>query len=277
MPLSTIHLFSLASPNQLISLVQYIKGSEAKPLTLSRPVRWIIKPEKIQVPILLHTRWDLLVIIEDTKESQDMIQSLLKASTSFIIKEHWTSGRAGIPSRQTKDFLTQTNPSLLHPQASSVPPLTGALNSPILKNSSQDLSFSPELRSWLGSSESSLPIKGAVSMFNLLSFNPEMKPSYQQYGQAFAKTIGSKRGGNAKLVGQLIDVKEETQGVWHEFALAHYPSLLHFADMLASQDYQEVNQKYRVGALADTCILCTSELEIEDLLKKEGVKELAKL
>jgi len=46
-------------------------------------------------------------------------------------------------------------------------------------------------------------------------------------------------------------------------ALAHYPSLDHFADMIASEDYQDVNKRYRIPSLRDTCILCTSELEIE--------------
>lgn len=50
-----------------------------------------------------------------------------------------------------------------------------------------------------------------------------------------------------------------------QVALAHYPSLDHFADMLASEDYQDVNKKYRVPSLKDTCILCTSELGIEKL------------
>jgi len=54
----------------------------------------------------------------------------------------------------------------------------------------------------------------------------------------------------------------QERGEWDEIALAHYPSILHFADMLASEDYQEVNQKYRVGSLRDTCILCTSELDL---------------
>jgi len=43
---------------------------------------------------------------------------------------------------------------------------------------------------------------------------------------------------------------------------AHYPSIRHFADMSASEDYQAVNHKHRVGSLRDTCILCTSELEL---------------
>jgi len=122
-------------------------------------------------------------------------------------------------------------------------------------------------------------------MLNLLSFRTGMKQSYLKYGAAFAETIGAKRGGNAKLVGNIVhpastqNNEKEPEGIWHEFALAHYPSLLHFADMLASEDYQSVNQEFRVPALGDTCILCTSELEIEKLLagQEEGEGGKAKL
>lgn len=96
-----------------------------------------------------------------------------------------------------------------------------------------------------------------------------MKESYLQYGKAFATKVGSKRGGNAKLVGTVVDVngkkKQEGDGGWDEIALAHYPSIMHFADMVGSKDYQEVNEKYRVGALRDTFILFTSEIAIEEL------------
>ena len=47
-------------------------------------------------------------------------------------------------------------------------------------------------------------------------------------------------------------------------ALAHYPSILHFADMLASGGYQEVNRRFRVPALRDTFILCTTEVGLEE-------------
>lgn len=111
-----------------------------------------------------------------------------------------------------------------------------------------------------------------------------MKDSYLVYGKAFAETIGARRGGNAKLVGNIVPSPGSRKSTspttasagaadgnnkWDEFALASYPSILHFADMLASEDYQSVNLKYRVPALQDTLILCTSELEIERLLADE--------
>lgn len=238
----------------------------------------MIRPERIQASELLTPRWDLLLILEDGKASKGFINSVVDPSPygapgDFKVVSHWTA-TAGVPSRLTKDFLTKTNPKFLHPDGKDVPDLTGALDDPLLNKDSQDLSLSPELGQWIGKTSDSLPVRGAISMLNLLSFKQNMKESYLKYGKAFSETIGAKRGGNAKLVGNLMNgterVSEKEEGVWHEFALAHYPSLLHFADMLASKDYQEVNQKYRVPALSDTCILCTSELEIEDLL--EGTK-----
>lgn len=118
-------------------------------------------------------------------------------------------------------------------------------------------------------------------MLNLLSFAPGKKDEYLKYGAEFAKSTGSRRGGEAKIVGSVVhdnnngngngNVEEEGKG-WDEIALAHYPSLEHFADMLASADYQEVNQKWRVGSLRDTCILCTSELGLDEGRKGGGAK-----
>ena len=56
-----------------------------------------------------------------------------------------------------------------------------------------------------------------------------------------------------------------------QLAIADYPSLEHFADMIASEDYQEVNQKWRVPSLVDTCILCTTEV---DMYKGHGSARL---
>lgn len=103
-------------------------------------------------------------------------------------------------------------------------------------------------------------------MLNLLAFKTGMKQEYLKYGAEFAKSIGSKRGGNAKIVGSVIHGDGLAKGGegWDEIALAHYPSINHFADMLASEDYQAVNHKHRVGSLKDTFILCTTELGLEE-------------
>ena len=123
------------------------------------------------------------------------------------------------------------------------------------------LSHRAALRAWFSSP--SAP-KTPPSMLNLLSFRPNQHESYKAYGQAFAKDVGSRRGGVAKLVGTVVgsDGRRESEDkVWDEVALAHYPSVWHFGDMVMGKDYQAINAKYRVPAIRGTAILCCNELD----------------
>ena len=70
-------------------------------------------------------------------------------------------------------------------------------------------------------------------------------------------------GVNGRRKGEAGAEAEAAEG-WDEVALAHYPSILHFADMLASGGYQEVSRRFRIPALRDTFILCTTEVGLEE-------------
>jgi len=234
------------------------------PLTIGRVVRWIIVPEKLSVKPLLaeDNRWDVLLVVPGAAGLPDQLMNMVQ--NQWLVK-------AGVPSRLLENF-TSKNDRLLHPMAGDVPPLTGALSNPRIADSSQSLELSKELQDWIqifGKKEG----RGAVSMLNLLAFNEGMKEEYLKYGKAFAESIGSRRGGTAKIVGTVVEVSSSPTGVkeWDEVAIAHYPSIHHFADMLASQDYQEVNHRHRVPALKDTFILCTTELDLP-LPEKTGSK-----
>ncbi|KIW12306.1 hypothetical protein PV08_09583 [Exophiala spinifera] len=294
MPLATLHLISLAPTATISSFVGSLKSTAVQPLTISKVIRWIITPTKIEADTLLRPSrpWDVLLIVLGSDALPETLASQIAC--------HW-SAVAGIPSRLTKDFAS-TNDGVLHPPPSSVPPLTGALDTPRLGASSQTLEMSSELLGWIRSFKDTKAGSSPLSMLNLLAFKPGLKDSYLQYGKAFAESIGSRRGGNAKLVGNIVSsagssssssssssstaaaatttkttttTTTTTKGAghqkgWDEFALASYPSILHFADMLASEDYQAVNLKYRVPALEDTLILCTSEIEIETVTARGG-------
>ncbi|KAF2750350.1 hypothetical protein M011DRAFT_465116 [Sporormia fimetaria CBS 119925] len=275
MPLCTIHLLSLKpSPDPLPTFLSTLSSTSLKPLVISRVIRWIILPTSLSTDTLLaqNIHWDLLLILLSTSPLPSSLQSQIA---------HQWSVTAGIPSRLLADFHAK-NKNLLHPNPSDVPPPSGSLTNPQTADSTQHLELSPELQSWIRTftSSGSAAGKGAVSMLNLLAFKENMKPSYLQYGAAFAKSIGSKRGGAAKLVGTVVGVvgkektKKEGEGEWDEIALAHYPSILHFADMLAGEDYQRVNKEFRVPALRDTFILCTSEIAVEEVVGMKGGSKL---
>ncbi|KAF2098740.1 hypothetical protein NA57DRAFT_56386 [Rhizodiscina lignyota] len=253
MPVSTLHLLSLNT--SLANFLSALRQSSVKPLTVGRVVRWVILPSSISTaPLLAHnTHWDVLVIVANADP--------LPADLQKYVAKSWTV-KAGIPSRIVKDF-DKKNERLLNPRSGDVPPLTGSLNNLETKDSSQSLEVSGELMEWI-KEFSKAEGRGAVSMLNLLAFKPDLKSEYLKYGAAFAESIGKRRGGDAKLVGSVLDVSSSPKGVkeWDEIALAHYPSIIHFADMLASEDYQAVNHKHRLGSLRDTFILCTTELDL---------------
>ena len=262
MPLITLHLLSLSPDSSTPQYLRAISSIGVKPLIASHVIRWIIHPEKLSTNTLPKTKWDLLIILPATSPLPPTYLGL------DWVSQHW-SITAGMPSRLLEGFKERNN-RLLHPQKGDVPPITGAAENAHITKSAQSLELSSELRDWAEGFQ--LGQNGAVSMLNLLAFHPtkEAHESYMRYGTAFAKNIGSKRGGNAKVVGKVIvnpetetkDESEDREG-WDEVALAHYPTIRHFVDMLAAEDYQEVNRKDRLPALRDTCILCTSELSPE--------------
>ncbi|KAL8737571.1 MAG: hypothetical protein Q9181_001549 [Wetmoreana brouardii] len=252
MPVCTVYLLCLH--NSVATFVAALKNTPLKPLIVARVARWIITPSTLSQETLLHPAqpWDVLLILRTTS-------TILPKELEPLVKNQW-SIQAGVPSKLLSSFES-TNRHLLDPSTGDLPPLSGALSHPKIAKSSQALELSDELRRWISSDKAP---KGAVTMLNLLAFAPNRKDEYLKYGQAFAESIGSRRGGIAKIVGKVVHGScSDGCDEWEEIALAHYPSLDHFADMIASEDYQEVNMRYRIPSLKDTCILCTSELAIE--------------
>lgn len=217
MPGCTLHLLSLAPDATIPKFLSRLQSHpDVEVLLASKVIRWVILPTKLSVQELLHPKkaYDLFIVTHGTGP--------LPVSISEETICHW-SVPAGIPSRLTTDFAAK-NEKLLHPKNKLS--LTGALDNPRISKDSQDLSLSPELRRWVDTFSKEAG-RGAVSMLNLLAFSPNMKDSYLVYGKAFAESIGARRGGNAKLVGNVLG----KQDGWDEIAVAHYPSIMHFADM----------------------------------------------
>lgn len=260
MPLATLHLVALSSGRTVSAFLRALKSASVKPLVASKVVRWIIEPEKLSTH-LTKQQWDVLIILPATTKIPDAYTG------RDWMHRHW-SITAGVPKSVVNGF-EERNEKLLFPKQGDVPPLTGSLEKGAkMAGSTQGLELNQELLGW--SKDFKLGQNGAVSMLNLLSFKPgkEAHESYLRYGKAFAESIGSKRGGNAKVVGKVVPdqgTADEDKYGWDEIALAHYPSIRHFVDMLGSEDYQAVNHKDRLPALRDTCILCTTELDPEVL------------
>lgn len=192
MPISTLQLISLNTDTA--TFLWALRTSNLKPLTVARVNRWIITPPILSKESLLSnsSSWGILLILPGSHPS-------LPANLQSMIRTSWTL-RAGVPSKIVDSF-DETNSRLLHPSPEQVPMLTRSLSRPWMAESGQALELTAALNDWIHGAHSP---KGAISMLNLLAFNEGMKEQYLKYGKAFAESVGSRRGGVAKIVGKVI-------------------------------------------------------------------------
>lgn len=261
MPVATLHLLTLAKSTDAQSFLQQLKQSpNTRVIVASRPRHVIIHPNILDNNPLASNLWDLLVLLQITQPTeQDPIPSVLR---HLITNEYIIT--TGVPSKLLSNYSSRD--TQLKNDASSIP-LTGSLDSILREGSnvaSQNLEMSPELLKFMN--ELSETHQGPVTMLNLLQFHhPDGKNDYYRYGQAFVPVAG-KRGGNAKLVGNVVQPASEKgdsrgsrgrsqQDWWNEFSIVHYPSIRHFCDMLAGEDYQSINERYRLSVSAVSALL----------------------
>ena len=192
MPICTVQLLSLngAIDTFLIAL----RSSSLKPIIVARVIRWIITPTSLSKEPLLSQSppWDLLLILPDAIKS-------LPADLGSLVRSIW-SIQAGVPSKLISSVESR-NSQLLYPPPNTVPVLTGSLSNPQKADSAQSLELTNDLQSWVQGGKSP---KGAISMLNLLAFKLGQKEQYLKYGKAFSESVGSRRGGVAKLVGKIV-------------------------------------------------------------------------
>ncbi|KAL4929170.1 uncharacterized protein BDV17DRAFT_262013 [Aspergillus undulatus] len=267
MPALTLHLLSLTPSTPAQSFVQELrKSTSSKIIVASRPRRVIISPTTLDTKTLLSELWDLLLLLQPNGRESPFPPSL----STHIKKEYKIN--VGIPSRLLSTY-PERDAELKRTQIPKEVPLTGSLDNLKDAGKGQNLEVSPELFSFMN--EFTKVHDRPVTMLNLLHFHqPGGKENYYKYGQGF-NPVAAKRGGNAKLVGNVIQHPPSTstpspsaEDWWNEISIVHYPSIRHFCDMLAGEDYQEVNRRYRLGALKDTFLLCTTELDVEDEVAK---------
>ncbi|KAJ5727249.1 hypothetical protein N7493_005069 [Penicillium malachiteum] len=277
MPVLTLHLLAFEPSIDTQSFLYQLKQSpDINVIVASRPRHLVIQPSLLDKDPLSKIKWDLLVLLSKSTTSSsselanaDPIPSPLRR---FIKTEYKIT--TGIPSKLLGSYPARD--AVLKTSSGSMP-LTGALEKLLrgsdAKSTSQNLEVSPELLDFMN--QLLKTHTGPVTMLNLLHFHhPNGKKSYYQYGQAFVPVAG-KRGGNAKLVGNVVPPGSgagDSRGPrdrlesewWNEISIVHYPSIRHFCDMLAGEDYQAINGKHRLSALKDTLLLCTTEFDVED-------------
>ncbi|KAJ9325407.1 hypothetical protein DTO027B5_4968 [Paecilomyces variotii] len=262
MPGLSLHLLSLNSDTDAKSFINTLRNSPGiQIIVASRPRHFVIRPTTIDSTPLTKQKWDLLILLDSpSKCIPEHLQPAIRDEYRVFV---------GVPSKLLATYPERD--AKLKRDASSIP-LTGSLDKAQGKETSQNLELSPDLLDFMD--RLYRDYDGPVTMLNLLHFVPGGKKSYFNYGQAFIPVAG-KRGGDAKIVGNVVkppagvsdsrgDSNRPEEEWWNEVSIVHYPSIRHFCDMLAGDDYQAINEKYRLGALRDTLLLCTTELDVEE-------------
>ncbi|KAH0287007.1 hypothetical protein M436DRAFT_38510 [Aureobasidium namibiae CBS 147.97] len=248
MPLLNFHLLRLNDDIQPQTFLTHLQKADPsiKVIVASKPRHFVVKATTQDADIL-NKPWDLMLLLQGSKDS--LPQSVLQHISSKY------SLPVGIPGKLLSAY-PEKNARLIKEAPSAG--LTGSLDNPKMPDSSQNLELSPDMLEFM--EQLLKEHDGPVTMLNLLKFKPDGKQSYYQYGQNFIEVAG-KRGGDAKIVGNVIAADGE-KGGWNEVAIVHYASIRHFADMLAGDDYQAINEKYRLPALEDTILICTTEFSL---------------
>ncbi len=254
-PNTTLCTFQLLSlKDTLPRFLSALSSSSASPLVTAKVARWIVTPTKLSISLLTQDPpWDILLVFSGSDGLPKEVKSMVQAE--------WTVA-TDVPTQVLSNSASTTN-RLLHPQPRDVPSLTGSLDEPRVADSGLALELTEQLEEWMrtfGKQEG----RGAVSMLNLLAYNEGKKEGYMEHVKASGESVGSRRGAVAKIVGHVLGCSSSHEGVedWDDIGIVHYPSISHFADLLASRDYREADHKYKVGTLKDTCILCTTELDL---------------
>jgi hypothetical protein len=304
MALLDLYLIALHPGISIGAFLEQLQQHGIQPIIQAQVVRWMIRPTQLSADYLLNRNihWDLLLGLEATAPSP----STPSASAAFSstaplqasIAAAWTV-TCGVSSRTLAGYAAH-NTTLLreHGQHAPPPPLPAPAS---VSADAQALALSRELAAWLGRRAARLP----VSMLNLLAFRHDARDgstdashaAYVEYGRAFSARVGARHGGHVKVAARVVPAGLDRGGSgsgsadtehadadgarWDEIAFVHYPSVRHFAAMVASDDYQAVNRQHRLGALQDTFILCVAEVDGRgELLVKsadDGVREKGKL
>jgi len=252
--LSTIHLLSLSTP--LPIFLVSVAALQPQPLTVAKVAAWVHPPETISVGSLVAGKsWDVLLVLRGSGDVPESLKATVRASWSITAKV----------SLGTIENYREKNTTMLHPKPEDIPELHPRVAGEITvrkQEKSEPLAFqvSPELDAWFRSFATTNGA-GPVSMLNLLSYSD--KDKYMGYIKAFGESLTPHYGGTPKIFGEVVTSSGEGK-VWDDVAIVQYPSVTHFADLLASEEYAAIDRKHKVGALKDTGILCIVELDLED-------------
>ena len=112
-----------------------------------------------------------------------------------------------------------------------------------------------------------------VSLMNFFKYPGDDSSVHDAYMEGFKNNFGNAAGATVKYMGPVRsslrysndessnESTEGERGAWNDANLVQYDTIWHYAYMLSTDVYAELN-KQKIAGLEDTCILLVSEMEL---------------
>ncbi|KAK4574779.1 hypothetical protein LTR86_001621 [Recurvomyces mirabilis] len=229
------------------------------------PHGWVLPPVDLDRDMLTGHDWDLFLLTDDEQ---------LPATVQAYVET-----RIDLPSGQY-DAL-QAKKDLIPKPSDHTPPLPPHFgdsripDSAIVDDRNDDgpgtLRLTKAMTEFLRNALPTAVANKPVSLFNLFKYK-NSRAVHDAYMEGFKQKFGDAAGASVQFMGPVRTRLEQTDergtkrkqlrvANWEDANLVQYDTIWHYAYMLSTDIYAELN-KQKVAGLDDTCILVVSEIEL---------------
>jgi hypothetical protein len=263
-----INLLALKPGGRATDLQDHLKDA----LVTGIPHGWVHKPHDYDREQLLAHDWDLMVVSQS--------DSLCRSVDGYV--DASINIKAQIPQEQYESLMArkgkEPKPSTATPALPSDWQVEKIPRACIIEDKadalgSGELRLDKSMASFLSAALPSTVADKPVSLFNLFAYKNRDATVHNAYMGGFKQSFGDAAGAAVQFMGPLQHTLEYVhqgnprkalagpRARWQDVNLVQYDTLWHYAYMLSTDVYKELN-KQKVAGLYDTCILIVSEAEM---------------
>lgn len=264
---TTVHLIALKPKQKAKDLVKQLSPDNV--LCSGIPHGWVHLPRSLDKDLLTGPDWSLFLLTK-TEALPITVQDLCSKHLAIEVSIRKEQYDAVVASRNTRPAPSPKTPQLPDPwhagripDSSTVPPVDRPLHP-------GELQLYPPMTTFLATTLPE-PVRNApVSLFNLFKYKNGEPSVHTHYMDGFKRVFGDSAGATVRFMGPVKDgTLDDGKGgaQWDDANLVQYDTIWHYAYMLSTDVYRELNRE-KVEGLEDTCILAVSEVELSDEMQR---------
>ena len=264
----SIHLVKAKSGEAIDALLDKTSGSPSY-LIKARAYGWVHLPHQpAHKELLLAHQWDLFFLTQQS-DLPNILEEHIAAHVSLNIR---------ISLEQLQQLKSQTE-TVPQPNANTPPlpsewPKDGGVPSSAISSTSDaplkpgELHLEKSMADFLSTSLPAEVRNAPVGLMNMFRYPGGDRSVHEHYMEGFKRDFGDAAGVSMKFMGPVTSPISSSGGAenaatstqtWNDANLVQYDTIWHYAYMLSTDVYAELN-KEKIEGLEDTCILLTSDV-----------------